>query len=113
MAICFVHTTMVLEQPVSLSKEVCLYMGTDWLKLMSVRGRPEVTSQSDIHPLVLVTARVSGLNLPSYELSTLLCCLVWPGNWMKCPLFIWMWMKGVLDPYATGHVQIDDPLVVS
>ena len=34
-ATCFVYIAMVLRQPADLSKEVCLYVGADWLKLIS------------------------------------------------------------------------------
>ena len=40
----FFYITMVLGQPAGLSKEVCLYADSDWLKLISVRGWPEVVT---------------------------------------------------------------------
>ena len=42
MVTCFVHTTVTLGQPAGLSKEVCLYAGADWLKLIcqSEGGQP-------------------------------------------------------------------------
>ena len=33
MATCCVYASVVLGQPTDLSKEVCLFMGADWLKL--------------------------------------------------------------------------------
>lgn len=35
--ICFVDITMVLEEPMGWSWEVCLHTGTDWLKLICQR----------------------------------------------------------------------------
>ena len=51
MVTCFVHITVTLGQPAGLSKEVCLYAGADWLKLIcqSEGGETPRSTGSESH----------------------------------------------------------------
>lgn len=59
MGVCFVFITMVLGQQMDWTKEVCLYTGADWLKLVcqSGGGKRSILAQSSalgptyFHPL--------------------------------------------------------------